>query len=113
MGQLPADPTQVLDEVEAREYLNVGGQVGGRTPMWYRYRFLQLMFKGNLCEEWAVNRDKVYDSVLQYLFHQRANCLAEDIQLLTWKYNPVTCIATPTKPERGSDAPAIGRSQSS
>jgi hypothetical protein len=55
---------QILDDTEAREFLNIGGLVGGRTPMWYRYRFLRLMFRGNLCEEWAVNPDKVYDSVL-------------------------------------------------
>jgi hypothetical protein len=75
---------QVLDNAEAREYLNIGGIVGGKTPMWYRHRFLRLMFKGNLCEEWTVNPDKVYDSVLKYLFHQRADYLTEDIQLLTW-----------------------------
>jgi hypothetical protein len=63
---------QILDDAEAQEFLNIEGLVGGRTPMWYRYPFLRLMFKENLWEEWAVNPDKVYDSVLQYLFHQRA-----------------------------------------
>ena len=65
------------------------------------------MFKGNLREDWAVNPDKVYDSVLQYLFHQRANCLADDIPLLTWKYNSVTCAATPW--EDFNDAPNLHR----
>ena len=55
---------QILDDAEARKFLNIKGLVGGKTPMWYRYRFLRLMFKGNLCEEWAVNPDKVYDSAL-------------------------------------------------
>ena len=51
---------------------------------------LKLMFRGNHRYDLKINPKKIYDFALKYLFYQRATCLTDDIQLLTWKCNPLS-----------------------
>jgi hypothetical protein len=51
---------------------------------------LKLMFRGIRRYDLNINPKKIYDFALKYLFYQRATCLTDDIQLLTWKCNPLS-----------------------